>query len=200
MNKPTPLAIKRQLRDAQRIHKAEQYPGNLAADLGLKPKTPWLKRGLVALTAAAALALTATVAMQLIGDRDSPTTSSSGSIAHVQPTPTPEAPITRPAIEVTPAIPQTPTKLSIAVAQRNLDHTQARILVMQTHAKKTASQALAQRWAGRASVPAPAAGLATAIGHVRMRLPTFPTPSLTLPRGLSLPTSLSLTRPRKALS
>ena len=201
--KPANVPIKRQLRDAQRIHKAEQYPGNLAADLGLKPKTPWLKRGLVALTAAAALVLAATVTVQWLAQNASSKTQPLPPIAQTpsdtqtqsQATAnTPSHPVVLPA----PSLAH--TDLPINVAHDNLEKAQSRFNGLVAQAKQSAGSTLNQRWSGRNSLPTPCAGLASNSRLTHVGLPTFPTPTLSLPRGLRLPVSLTLTRPRKALS
>lgn len=202
MTNRNPYTIKRQLRDARREHRAEQYPGRLAADLALgRRQRRWLTRWSLVLSAAAVFALAATAVWRLGGL---------------------PAPV-RPGHTVAETAPQHPTDAitdndptAASVDELEPNHaeqrpafpglTPATFARIQGRFERSAEFAeleayatISTRWRGRSTPPQPAfstKAFAVSPGSLRRhRLP-----SLTFPDGLSLPALHFSFPPRKAIS
>ena len=203
MAKQNPLTLERIVRDARRHHTAAQYPGDLAADLGLESPTAarrarpaWLTRWVPAFAAAAALLLGAAVVWQSLQAAGTNTTPDPGpATAHHTPGPTapsppqadPPQPRKHHAVELARSI---PPAVFLSAAQK--------IEAASVRASDTAVLRLHQQWVGRKTPTMPTM-CAIAIRLSLGSIPNPHTPDYNLPRGLRLSVP-SLSTLRKELS
>lgn len=188
------------VRGAAKAHRAEQYPGDLAADLGLGDTgTPhgWLYRWrpALALCAVFALVVGGLVAFAVLNNPAQPSTTShttdSTGDAPLHPDEQPALPDSAVATQDSTA-PDTPTAAEFetlpAITRVQLAAVKQRIADLRQNAKRTAGSRLAQILALKTNArPARSAASMQAITVTTTGVGAVPRIDLSLPSGLSMP-------------